>query len=719
MRSRYFCRTLEAFAEGVHKYIIDIEKWCAERDEAIVQARNGVGRQIVVTLLSLHYDVKSKATATLELLQDILRRLLRSESHHLGDTHHQKDVEMIGFLRAIDFGPIAPHRLSTRLLDFIQDSIDTQLAIGDYHAASKLSELFVATAEPLWKSVGKWMSNGITISLGQGEDEDYFDSLDKELFIRRRSTDFIDPEFWERGYILHTEVESDDDEDEDEEEEKELKQSQITFLVPRIFMAIAEDVLRVGKAVGLLRAIGIEPFHDQEKLSEMRNWCSFSELYQRCETIASISPSTESTEDVPTPYSDQILHLRIVFDTLPSYLLTYLQPWCLAGQGKLNTLLFDDCAMMEHLNSIEGLYFMRRGDAMGIFCDKVFAKLDAHQKWHDLHFLNSVLRDVSAVDRKSWIDFTLVQFTVRGGRQRSNTSTVQCFEGFTADYAVSFPLTYLLRRPSASVYPSIFVLLLQIRRVKVAVEGIALKGVIRPTATEDTADVNSFYALRGKFAWAINCLMNFLATHVIDSHLRRFHGRIKDAQSLDEMIDAHDHYLAQLQMLCFLHSKTTALHRALMSILDLSLHFVQCLEAYMTEQSSSFADQRNVNYAHDEKRKRRRRHQRKARQAGRNVIGFSDVLKPISSDSSSSSDEEVYLEETKDNDDKRAMRRPSLSASISFADASFALKMDRISEELDGLVRYIRKAVDVLAGGTSEAASTFGIFSFMLEDWDM
>ncbi|KAG8848917.1 hypothetical protein FRB91_010387 [Serendipita sp. 411] len=281
MKSRYSCRTLEAFAEGVHKYIIDIEKWCAERDEAIVQARNGVGRQIVVTLLSLHYDVKSKATATLELLQDILRRLLRSESHHLGDTHHQKDVEKIGFLRAIDFGSIAPHRLSTRLLDFIQDSIDIQLAIGDYHAASKLSELFVATAEPLWKSVGKWVSNGITISLGQGEDEDYFDSLDKELFIRRRSTDFIDPEFWERGYILHTEVESDDDEDEDEEEEKEFKQSQITFLVPRIFMAIAEDVLRVGKAVGLLRAIGIEPFHDQEKLSEMRNWCSFSELYQR------------------------------------------------------------------------------------------------------------------------------------------------------------------------------------------------------------------------------------------------------------------------------------------------------------------------------------------------------------------------------------------------------------------------------------------------------
>ncbi|KAG8809500.1 hypothetical protein FRC17_003413 [Serendipita sp. 399] len=376
--------------------------------------------------------------------------------------------------------------------------------------------------------------------------------------------------------------------------------------------------------------------------------------------------------------------------------------------------------MMQHLVSIEGLYFMRRGDAMGVFCEKVFAKLDAQQKWYDLHFLNSVLRDVSAVDRKSWIDPTLVQFTVRGGRQRNNATTVQCFENFTADYAVSFPLTYLLRRSSASVYPSIFVLLMQVRRAKVSVEGIILKGVVRPTSTEDIADINSFYALRGKFAWIINCLMTFLVTHVIDTHVRQFHTQIEEARSLDEMIASHDRYLAQLQMLCFLHSKTSALHRALTSILDLSLHFVECFSAYMATQFTDISDQRTTAAVDQKGKKRRRRHQRRARRAGRNVIGFSDMPIPTSSDSSSSSDEEIHLEETETGNEKLAeMRRPSLLASISFADASFALKMDRISEELDGLVRYVRKAIDVLAGGSSEAASTFGILSFMLEDWDM
>jgi len=65
------------------------------------------------------------------------------------------------------------------------------------------------------------------------------------------------------------------------------------------------------------------------------------------------------------------------------------------------------------------------------------------------------------------------------------------------------------------------------------------------------------------------------------------------------------------------------------------------------------------------------------------------------------------------------MNRPSLASSISFAEESFTVKVDRLSEELDGLVRYVRKAVDVLAGGSNETSATFGVLSFMLEEWDM
>lgn len=92
---------------------------------------------------------------------------------------------------------------------------------------------------------------------------------------------------------------------------------------------------------------------------------------------------------------------------------------------------------------------------------------------------------------------------------------------------------------------------------------------------------------------------------------------------------------------------------------------------------------------------------------------------------SSSSEEEIIDEEDlKGNDqengeDGDGVGRPSLVTSISFAEDSFIIKVDRISEELEGQVQYVKKAVDVLGGGSSDVASTFGIFSFMLEEWNL
>jgi gamma-tubulin complex component 5 len=120
-------------------------------------------------------------------------------------------------------------------------------------------------------------------------------------------------------------------------------------------------------------------------------------------------------------------------------------------------------------------------------------------------------------------------------------------------------------------------------------------------------------------------------------------------------------------------------------------------------------------------KKKRRRHQRRARLARRNIIGFSEHKDAVSSSSSSSEDENIIEEDEKEVDlqDMSQHGRPSLVNSVSFAEESFLVKLDRISDELEGHVKYIKKAVDVLAGGSSEVASTFAVLSFMLEEWDM
>jgi gamma-tubulin complex component 5 len=104
-------------------------------------------------------------------------------------------------------------------------------------------------------------------------------------------------------------------------------------------------------------------------------------------------------------------------------------------------------------------------------------------------------------------------------------------------------------------------------------------------------------------------------------------------------------------------------------------------------------------------RSRRQRRQRK------NIIGFAQSLQ----DSMDSSDED----EDADNFDVDA-KEPSFisSTSVSYAEEGFNTRMDKMSLELDGLVRFLRRGVESLAGGSSEAAPAFGVLAFALEDWD-
>jgi gamma-tubulin complex component 5 len=82
------------------------------------------------------------------------------------------------------------------------------------------------------------------------------------------------------------------------------------------------------------------------------------------------------------------------------------------------------------------------------------------------------------------------------------------------------------------------------------------------------------------------------------------------------------------------------------------------------------------------------------------------------SDSDSDSDYEMNI----------APPEPSFSyaasTTISFVEESFFSRVDRMSSELAGLVRFIRRGVEDLASGSGEVASTFGILAFNLEDWD-
>lgn len=138
----------------------------------------------------------------------------------------------------------------------------------------------------------------------------------------------------------------------------------------------------------------------------------------------------------------------------------------------------------------------------------------------------------------------------------------------------------------------------------------------------------------------------------------------------------------------------------------MSLHFTDCFIAFAGDATYDVSRQSIASI--QPHRSRRQKRQRK------NTIGFFQSLsQPPDFSGDSDTDEEDPLGEYS--------HEPSFSmtaSSISFVEEDPFTQINKMSSELDGLIRFIRRSVESLAGGASEAALTFGIFAFALEDWD-
>lgn len=155
-----------------------------------------------------------------------------------------------------------------------------------------------------------------------------------------------------------------------------------------------------------------------------------------------------------------------------------------------------------------------------------------------------------------------------------------------------------------------------------------------------------------------------------------------------------------------------------MSILDISLHYTECFVSFAGDATHDIS--RASLLSSSRHRHRHRHRSRRLRQQRRNVIAFSDAPSLLhNSDDESSDDDEGLDEESLAG---RSGREPSFSfgasTTASFTEDGFLARLDKMSGELDALVRFVRRGVESLAAGAGEAAPAFGVFAFALEDWD-
>ncbi|KAI0353132.1 hypothetical protein OH77DRAFT_1407845 [Trametes cingulata] len=716
--SRRSTQTLEAFADALDTELRAFDAWCAAREEAICRARGGVsfGPPLVVSLLSLEKGVRDEFGDAFSVLLSLVRTVVQKAQ--------RSSDPLFEIWTFPDLPPrAAPSAVTALLLDALLGAVQERVSMGDAVTARALARVFGATAEPVWAMVHRWMRDGMPVrdspsaasAIAQG-------ALPDEFFVEDNEVVMLDPDFWSEGFTLRR---SGGGPGEGGEEGGSTS-------VPVFLVHVAELVLATGKVTGLLRTLGISSLFDGEDAEGndgarrpwLSSWRSFRALLDRPLQDDGPVDNDQDFDNAISPEaaiaSSESLS-RVVYDEL--------LPYSEQAHAALTRVLVEDCDLWAHLNAMEDLFLMRRGDAMSHFVDILFTRMDARQAWNDFHFMNSAFRDVVALypgtsrtrtgnGGSRWIDASLVRFSYPAKssalQERSVAQTVRALDGLLIEYAVPFPLTYVFGPRTMRVYSAVFVLVLQVRRAKSVLERILVRSGLGGGKEMD-AEMKVFYAVRGRLSWFVNTLLNFLTTNVIHTQILKFHQAFREAKSLDEMIQLQNDHLDKLEGRCLLQRNTAALHRAIMSILDMSLHYTECFVSFAgdTTHDISRASLRVVS--------RRSRHRsRRLRKQRRDVIGFAQAPSLLhGSDESSDDDDEGLDEESLSG---RSGREPSMSfgasTTASFTEEGVLERLDKMSSELDALVRFVRRGVESLAAGTGEAAPAFGMFAFALEDWD-
>ncbi|KIY51683.1 hypothetical protein FISHEDRAFT_36585 [Fistulina hepatica ATCC 64428] len=659
-------RAMEACADGIGREIRILDAWCAEREAHILRARyggSGPAASATVSLLSTENALLNTFEEAFPVLLDVVQTLCKPPEGTSGSGIWTLPTR-------------APARVSAQLLDLLFDRMQHHAEIGQTVTAEIVMRVFVRSVEPIWDMIHAWLKNGMGSRISvRGDNE-----LDDEFFIEGSGVGMgiagmglLDPEFWAEGYTIR----------EDETEHGNCK------IIPEFLAAVAEIVLGAGKSIGLLIALGVQDVQGNNDI--LRRWRSFSQL------IGSAGNNVDTDEFA----AGSALRSFLSTDVLARFVYDEIAPFYRVVGSALTRVLFDECHFLYHLSAIENILFMRHGDIITHFTDILFSKMDAQQPWTDFHFLNSAMSDVVEANERRDVQASLVRLSFRGGWDREIIlgRTVRAMDGLVAEYAVPFPLTYIFMPSILRMYSDVFVFLLQIRRAKSVVDRILVRG-------QAQNELKVLYAFRNRLSWFLNTILNFLTTYVIHEQILKFRESVSKASSLDELIQIHTAHINRIHGRCLLNPKTSSLHRSIISVLDICLHFGRVF-VELANTTTLDISRRSLGLS---------RRPFPSLALSQNAFTFSRRSLVIKQSSDEEDDEEY--EERLDEGPSSSILGTSLSLGVSAGEDIYR-GIDKMSKELDGLVKFIRRGVESLADGVGDAAPTFGVLAFALEDWDM
>lgn len=331
-------KTAEAFADAVDGEVRKFEAWGAKTEEDM--CRGGLGlldKPLVVSLLSTEQSIRDAFDDSFEVLLSVVKDVF---GYPTPSTVRQ---------------PRSPATLATALLDILFYRLQEHMERKALVTGATLLRVFISSSEPIWGMIGHWLRNGMSVSLpGEGQ---HPGELEEEFFIEysgigvgTMNMGLMDPDFWKEGYSLR-ETTSD-------WMDGQGTQDQRQSVVPTFLKHTAKLILGTGKAIGLVRVLGLPP-----SAHGFATWPSFSELVD----------SRSKRDEAGVGDASEMFSVSV--DTLAEIIQDHLQAPCEATGAFLSWMFVEDCDLWSHIDAIEDLFLMRKGDALTHFLDVVFSKV--------------------------------------------------------------------------------------------------------------------------------------------------------------------------------------------------------------------------------------------------------------------------------------------------------------------------------------------------------
>ena len=133
-------------------------------------------------------------------------------------------------------------------------------------------------------------------------------------------------------------------------------------------------MLEAGKAVGLLRALGVPIAGEVGDQRWMETWRPFDGLLLDDSVRHRDEGEDEGAEGAFAASTEDFA--RMVYEELVAP--------CKQAKEKLTRVLIDDCDLWLHLTMMEDLYLMRRGDILSNFVELLFNRVSGSFRY--VHF---------------------------------------------------------------------------------------------------------------------------------------------------------------------------------------------------------------------------------------------------------------------------------------------------------------------------------------------